>query len=111
MKIIFGWSLKFQSRKYLCAGYINNPLYNDFSEEEIKPYFSEDNVLKGAFDVANKLFGISFNERKDLPVYRDNVRTFEVLDQNDKVMGIFFTDYTVRPNKGGGAWMLSLIHI
>ena len=55
----------------------------DFSEEEIKPYFSEDNVLKGAFDVANKLFGISFNERKDLPVYRDNVRTFEVLDQND----------------------------
>ena len=81
----------------------------DFSEEEIKPYFSEDNVLKGAFDVANKLFGISFNERKDLPVYRDNVRTFEVLDQNDEVMGIFFTDYTVRPNKGGGAWMNSFI--
>tara|TARA_Y100000588_G_scaffold229110_1_gene242776 strand:- start:80 stop:1660 length:1581 start_codon:yes stop_codon:yes gene_type:complete len=81
----------------------------DFSEEEIKPYFSEDNVLKGAFDVANKLFGISFSERKDLPVYRDNVRTFEVLDQNDEVMGIFFTDYTVRPNKGGGAWMNSFI--
>jgi len=81
----------------------------DFSEEEIKPYFSEDNVLKGAFDVANKLFGISFNERKDLPVYRDNVRTFEVLDENDEVMGIFFTDYTVRPNKGGGAWMNSFI--
>jgi len=81
----------------------------DFSEEDIKPYFSEDNVLKGAFDVANKLFGISFQERSDLPIYRDNVRTFEVLDENQEVMGIFYTDYTVRPNKGGGAWMNSFI--
>jgi len=77
----------------------------DFSEEEIKPYFSENNVLKGAFDVATKLFEITFTERFDLPKYRENIRTFEVKDLSGDVIGIFYTDYTVRANKGGGAWM------
>jgi len=77
----------------------------DFSEEEIKPYFSETRVLQGAFDVATKLFDITFHERFDLPKYRENIRTFEVKNLEDEVIGIFYTDYTVRPNKGGGAWM------
>ena len=77
----------------------------DFSEEEVKPYFSEDRVLKGAFDVASKLFDITFVERNDLPKYRDNIRSFEVLNEQNETIGIFYTDFTLRPNKGGGAWM------
>ena len=77
----------------------------DFKEEEVKPYFSEEKVLEGAFDVANKLFGITFTERDDLPKYRDNIRSFVVEDSDNKVIGIFYTDFTLRPNKGGGAWM------
>ena len=77
----------------------------DFSEEEIKPYFSETKVLQGAFDVATKLFDITFHERFDLPKYRENIRTFEVKTLEGDVIGIFYTDYTIRPNKGGGAWM------
>ncbi|MFL2701292.1 MAG: M3 family metallopeptidase [Gammaproteobacteria bacterium] len=77
----------------------------DFTEEEVKPYFSEDKVLQGAFDVASKLFEISFIERDDLPKYRDNIRSFEVLNTEKEIIGIFYTDYTLRPNKGGGAWM------
>ena len=77
----------------------------DFSEEEIKPYFSETKVLEGAFDVATKLFDITFHERFDLPKYHDVVRTFEVKNLDGDVIGIFYTDYTIRSNKGGGAWM------
>ena len=83
---------------------IRQTKYN-FSEEEVKPYFSEDRVLKGAFDVASKLFDITFVERNDLPKYRDNIRSFEVLNEKDETIGIFYTDFTLRPNKGGGAWM------
>lgn len=77
----------------------------NFKEEEVKPFFSEEKVLAGAFDVAEKLFDITFTEREDLPKYRDNIRTFTVEDINKKVIGIFYTDFTLRPNKGGGAWM------
>ena len=77
----------------------------DFKEEEVKPYFSEEKVLEGAFDVANKLFGITFSERNDLPKYRENIRSFVVENSDNKVIGIFYTDFTLRPNKGGGAWM------
>ena len=77
----------------------------DFKEEEVKPYFSEDKVLKGAFEVAKKLFEITFTERDDLPKYREDIRTFVVEDFNNQVIGIFYTDFTQRPNKGGGAWM------
>mgnify|MGYP000097166017 FL=1 len=77
----------------------------DFTEAEVKPYFSERKVLEGAFDVANKLFQISFTERFDLPKYRENIRSFEVKNNNGDTIGIFYTDYTIRPNKGGGAWM------
>jgi|TARA_B100001093_G_scaffold226793_1_gene217338 peptidyl-dipeptidase Dcp len=77
----------------------------DFKEEDIKPYFSEEKVLQGAFEVANKLFDVTFTERNDLPKYRENIRSFIVEDADQKVIGIFYTDYTLRPNKSGGAWM------
>jgi len=86
---------------------IRQSKYN-FTEEEVKPYFSEENVLAGAFDVAEKLFEVSFIERKDLPKYRDDIRSFEVKDADEKTIGIFYTDYTLRPSKGGGAWMNSV---
>ena len=77
----------------------------DFKEEEVKPFFSEEKVLAGAFNVAEKLFDITFTESKDLPKYRENIRSFIVEDANKKVIGILYTDFTLRPNKGGGAWM------
>ena len=92
------WDWWFYSEK------IRQQKYN-FTEEEVKPYFSEDKVLQGAFEVASKLFEITFIERDDLPKYRENIRSFEVLDKQKEVIGIFYTDFTLRPNKGGGAWM------
>ncbi len=74
-------------------------------EEMLKPYFKLDNVMKGAFNVANKLFGITIEERFDLPKYHEDVRTFEVKDADGSHIGIFYTDYYPRESKRGGAWM------
>ncbi len=78
----------------------------DLDESEIKPYFELDNVLKnGVFYAANQLYGLTFKERKDIPVYQPDVRVYEVFDQNGKSLALFYTDYFKRDNKGGGAWM------
>jgi peptidyl-dipeptidase Dcp len=77
----------------------------DVDEAEIKPYLQLDSVIAAAFDVATKLFGVSFKERKDLPVYHPDVRAFEVLDKAGKHIGLFFGDYYARPSKRSGAWM------
>ncbi len=74
-------------------------------EEMLRPYFQLENVLKGAFTVANKLYGITFRERKDLPKYHPEVRVFEVRDEDGSLLGIFYVDYFPRPGKRGGAWM------
>jgi peptidyl-dipeptidase Dcp len=77
-----------------------------FDESQLKPYFEMNNVVQnGVFFAANKEFGISFKERKDLPVYDPDVRTFDVFDANGKQLAIFILDYYARPNKQGGAWM------
>ena len=78
-----------------------------FSEADVRPYLDASNVLNGAFDVANKLFGIRFIERFDLPKYRQEVRSFELQNQAGKTIGIFYIDYYTRPSKRGGAWMSS----
>jgi peptidyl-dipeptidase Dcp len=79
--------------------------YN-LDEEQLKPYLSLDRVLQdGVFFAANQLYGITFKERKDLPVYHPDVRVFEVFDQHGKSMALFYADYFKRDNKGGGAWM------
>ena len=75
-------------------------------ESQLKPYFELDNVLQnGVFFAANKLYGLTFKERHDIPVYQPDVRVFEVFDADGKSMALFYTDYFKRDNKGGGAWM------
>lgn len=83
----------------------------DLDEAEIKPYFELDRVLKdGVFYAANQLYGITFKERKDLPVYQADVRVFDVIDKDGSKMGIFYCDYFKRDNKSGGAWMSNLVN-
>jgi peptidyl-dipeptidase Dcp len=75
-----------------------------FDEAEIKPYLQLQNVIAAAFDVANKLFGVTITERHDLPVYHRDVRVFEVTRQG-RHLGLFLGDYFARPGKRSGAWM------
>jgi len=78
----------------------------DLDEEAIKPYFELNNVLEnGVFYAANQLYGITFKERTDLPVYHPDVRVFEVFDADGKALALFYCDYFKRDNKNGGAWM------
>ncbi len=77
----------------------------DLDEEMLKPYFELNNVRNGIFTLANKLFGITFTERYDIPKYHDEVRTFEVKDEDGSYIGIFFLDMHPRSSKRGGAWM------
>jgi peptidyl-dipeptidase Dcp len=83
--------------------------YN-LDEEKIKPYFVLDRVLQdGVFFAANRLYGLTFKQRQDLPVYHPDVRVYEVFDQDGKSLALFYTDYFKRDNKGGGAWMDSFV--
>lgn len=83
--------------------------YN-IDESQIKPYFVLDSVLEnGVFYAANQLYGITFKERKDLPVYQKDVRVFEVFDKDSTPMALFYCDYFKRDNKSGGAWMDNLV--
>lgn len=77
----------------------------NLDESELKPYFKLENVRQGAFDVANKLFGLTFKKLDSIPVYHPDVEVFEVLDEDGSHVGIFMTDYFPRPGKRGGAWM------
>ncbi len=77
----------------------------DVDEAEVKPYLQLDSVIAAAFDVANRLFGVRFNERKDLPVYHPDVRAFEVTGSDGRHIGLFLGDYFARPSKRSGAWM------
>jgi peptidyl-dipeptidase Dcp len=77
-----------------------------FDESQIKPYYELDHVLfDGVFYAANKLYGITFKERHDLPVYEPDVRVFDVFDKDGTQLAIFIGDYYARSNKNGGAWM------
>ena len=77
--------------------------YN-LDENELRPYFSLENVCQGAFDVANKLYGLTFVERTDLPKYHAEVRCFEVKDADGSHLGVFMVDFHPRASKRGGAW-------
>jgi len=78
----------------------------DFDESQLKPYFEMESVLQnGVFHAAHELYGLSFKERKDLPVYQEDVRVFEVFDEGDEPLGLFVLDWYARGNKRGGAWM------
>jgi len=93
-----GWDWRYLSEKIRKARY-------DLDEEQTKPYFSLEDTLKGVFYTVNKLFGMTFKERTDLPVYHDDVRVFEVYYKNGELIGLYLTDHYVRESKRGGAWM------
>ena len=76
------------------------------SDDEVKPYFNVDSVLvNGAFYAANRVYGLSFKERTDIPLYHPDMKAFEVFDKDGKSKALFYCDYFRRPTKRGGAWM------
>jgi peptidyl-dipeptidase Dcp len=97
------WDWEYYAEKVRKARY-------DVDEAQVKPYFEMNNVLeKGVFFTMNKLFGITFRERKDLPVYHREVRVFDVLNEDGSQIGLFYIDFFSRDAKRGGAWMSSFV--
>jgi len=81
-----------------------------FDQAQVAPYFELEHVMRdGLFYAAHELYGLSFKERKDLPVYQPDVRIFEVSDADGKPLALFLADYFARDNKQGGAWMNSYV--
>jgi len=80
----------------------------NFDDASIKPYLSLDHMIDAAFDCATRLFGLSFTERKDVPVWHPDVRVWEVKDAKGQHQALFYGDYFARPSKRSGAWMTSL---
>ena len=79
----------------------------DLSDEELKPYFELNNVVNGAFEIAHKLYGISFVPNDTIDVYHPDVKVYEVKNSENQTMGIFYTDFFPRKGKRAGAWMTS----
>ena len=78
----------------------------DVSDDEVKPYFNVDSVLvNGVFYAANRVYGLTFKERTDIPLYHPDTKVFEVFDKDGKTKALFYCDYFRRPTKRGGAWM------
>lgn len=85
---------------------LKQKLYN-IDNELLRPYFKLENVLNGAFQVANKLYGLTFKQVDDIDKYHKDVMTYEVSDENGNLTAIFYADFFPRPGKKGGAWMTS----
>lgn len=97
------WDWSFYADKLRAAKY-------GFDESQLKPYLEIGSVLeRGVFFAAQQLYGISFKRRTDLPVYRDDVRVYDVFDTHGKQLAIFIADMYARPSKRGGAWMNSYV--
>lgn len=97
---IEAWDFAFYSEKLKNKKFAIN-------DELLKPYFKLENVLQGAFEVAGKLYDLSFIERKDIPVYHEDVVTYEVVDDGGNFVALFYADFFPRAGKRGGAWMTS----
>ena len=95
---IKSWDIAFYSEK------LKQKIY-DFNENELKPYFQSDEVMKGAFKVAEKLYGLNFKLLDDVQTWHDDVRVFEVTEKNGDHVGILYEDLFPRETKRGGAWM------
>jgi peptidyl-dipeptidase Dcp len=92
------------------AEQVRKSRYN-LDEAQIKPYLELNNVLQdGVFYAAGQLYGLTFKERKDIPVYNPTVRVFEVFDANGRPLSLFYCDYFRRDNKNGGAWMDNFVN-
>jgi peptidyl-dipeptidase Dcp len=92
------WDWWFYSEKVRKAKY-------DFDEQTVKPYLELERVLQAAFDVAGKLWGVTFEPRDDVPVYHGDVRAYEVKDGDGSHLALFYVDFFTRESKRGGAWM------
>ena len=78
----------------------------NISDDEVKPYFTVDSVLiNGVFYAANRVYGLTFKQRDDIPLYHPDMKAFEVIDKDGKTKALFYCDYFRRPSKRGGAWM------
>lgn len=78
----------------------------NISDDEIKPYFNIDSVqVNGVFYAANRVYGLTFKQRKDIPTYHPDMKVFEVIDRNGRPIALFYSDFFRRPTKRGGAWM------
>ncbi|PYI63547.1 MAG: dipeptidyl carboxypeptidase II [Verrucomicrobia bacterium] len=96
---VASWDWDFYSEKVRKARYA-------FDESELRPYYELNHVIiDGVFFAAGKLYGLTFKERHDIPVYQPDVRVFEVYDRDGKPLALFLGDYYARPSKRGGAWM------
>ncbi|WP_285764953.1 M3 family metallopeptidase [Biformimicrobium ophioploci] len=93
-----GWDWRYYTEKVRKAKY-------DLDENELRPYFEVNIVRDGVFDTANKLFGLTFTERNDLPKWHESQQVFEVKEANGDHIGIVYFDYFARDSKRGGAWM------
>jgi peptidyl-dipeptidase Dcp len=103
-----GFKLQPWDWNYYCEQ-VRKEKYN-LDESEIKPYFELNKVLEnGVFYAANQLYGLTFKERHDLPVYQKDVRVFEVFDKDKSSFALFYCDYYKRDNKSGGAWMSNMV--
>jgi peptidyl-dipeptidase Dcp len=85
---------------------LKQKLFN-LDDEKLKPYFKLENVLKGAFTIAEKLYGITFKEVFDIEKYHKDVTTYEVTDENNELVAVFYADFFPRKGKRNGAWMTS----
>ena len=94
------WDWRYYAEKQKKAKY-------DLDEEVLRRYFKLENVVDGAFAVANRLYGIQFVERTDIPRYHEDARVFEVTEADGSPLGVFYTDYFPRASKKGGGWMTS----
>lgn len=94
------WDSAFYSEK------LKQKLFN-LDDEKLKPYFKLENVINGVFKVAEKLFGLTFNEVQTIEKYHPDVKTYEVYDDKNNFISLFYADFHPRPGKRGGAWMTS----
>src|SRR5690606_34433967 len=82
----------------------------DLDEDQIKPYFELTSVLEnGVFYAAEKLYGITFKKRTDIPTYHEDVVVYELFEENGEPLGLFYGDFFARESKRGGAWMSSFV--
>ena len=77
----------------------------DYDNEQLRPYFELGNVIKGVFGLATRLYGITFQENKEIPVYHPDVKAYEVFDKDGSYLAVLYTDFHPRAGKQGGAWM------
>lgn len=98
---IAGWDWRYFADKLRAEKYA-------FDETELKPYLQLDNIIAACFDVAGRLFGLSFEEKPELKAWHDDARVFEILNGDGTPRGVFIADYFNRPSKRSGAWMSAL---